>query len=288
MDVDDPHALREIADDPAAGRRRLGGVLPQRRRPAARPTGSTPGTPPTGKGSRHGEGPAVRDARARRRPAAARRPRPTGPSSWRSDGSYALGQRVGVARAARRRARARRRRRPGRPQDAQVVVFPLPGRRRVLGVLVVHAPTARAARPGAVGAHRPGPDGPPRRPGHRQRAPLRPRAPAGRDAPARDAARAGRGRRARRVDVLRAELGERPGGRRLVRRAAGRARTWSASSSATSSGTTSRRPRRWASCARWSARTCSTSRRPARCSSASTSSSRACACRARRASSCRP
>ena len=83
------------------------------------------------------------------------------------------------------------------------------------------------------------------------------------------------------------ELRERAGGRRLVRRAAGDARTSSAWSSATSSATTWRPPPPWVSCGPSSGRTPSTSRRPGRCSSGSTSWSPACGSRARPGWCCR-
>ena len=285
MDVDDPHALREIA---AILRRSVVGWAAFYLNDGGLRVadGIDAGHPPTGKGSRHGEGPAVRDAG----PDAVQQlldaeTRPAGRAGARR--LLRARERVGVAGPAGR----------GRPGDAADAAEQPLGRwssrcraaGACSGVLAVHAHDGHGLRdlePSVrtvldLTARRVGH-------GHRQRAPLRPRAPAGRDAAARDAAGAGRGRRARRVDVLRAELGERPGGRRLVRRAPGQPGRGRRRHRGRRRARRRGGRRRWVSCARWSAPTSSTSRRPARCSSGSTSWSRACGCRARRASSCRP
>ncbi len=132
MDVDDPHALREIA---ALLRRAVVGwaafYLNDGGLRAA--DGIDLAHAPTGKGDRHGEGHAVRDggtdAVQQLLDAALDRPVELG-----LDGSYAPGtasawlvEHVRTELAA-----------PAADEDQRVVVFPLPGRRRVLGVLVVH------------------------------------------------------------------------------------------------------------------------------------------------------
>lgn len=133
MDVDDPHALREIA---AMLRRSVVGwaafYLNDGGLRAA--DGIDAGHPATGKGARHGEGPVVRDLRpdAVQQLLDAEVDRPV---ELELSGSYGVGsasawlthevdQSLGSA--------------PD-PDDRRLIVFPLPGRRRVLGVLAVHA-----------------------------------------------------------------------------------------------------------------------------------------------------
>lgn len=132
MDVDDPHALREIATILrravvawAAFYLNDGGLRVA--------DGIDAGRPPTGKGSRHGEGPTVRDAAPDvvQQLLDAETDRPV---ELALAGSYDLGsasawlaQQADAELGAAEDGAAR-----------SVLVFPLPGRRRVLGVLVVH------------------------------------------------------------------------------------------------------------------------------------------------------
>ncbi|MDQ0374968.1 ATP-binding SpoIIE family protein phosphatase [Cellulomonas humilata] len=133
MDVDDPHALREIA---AILRRAVVGWAAFYLNDGGLRVadGIDAGRPPTGKGSRHGEGPTVRDVGpdAVQQLLDAEIDRPV---ELALGGSYGLGSasawlaqqaetELGLADTA---------------ESRSVLVFPLPGRRRVLGVLVVHA-----------------------------------------------------------------------------------------------------------------------------------------------------
>ena len=236
------------------------GVLPRRRRPAGRrrPRRAAARRPAQRRPARRRPPDAARTRRRRPRAAAARRRARPARSSSTLDGADAARRARPAWLAAASCADAALRRGDGRRDAARVVVLPCPGAGARSGVLVVVPRTAATACAALDAATRTVLDlvGAPGRPGGRQRAAVRPRAPARRDAAARDAARAGRGRRAstcgrttRRTrrhaqvggdwyDVLQVD-----------------ARTSSASSSATSSGTTSRPPRRWGSCARWCART---------------------------------
>ena len=198
MDLDDPHALREIAT--ILRRAVVGWAAFYLNDGGLRVAdGIDAGRPPTGQGRaarRRAPTPCgtrgpdavqqLLDAETDRPVELDARTAPTAPgsaSAWLAEHGRAPGWAPTTPAPRTRRARSSSSR--------------CPGRRRVLGVLVVHARDGRGLRgPGAVRAHGPGPDGPPRRAGHRQRAPLRARAPARRDAAARDAPRAGRGRRA--------------------------------------------------------------------------------------------
>lgn len=132
MDVDDPHALREIAT--ILRRAVVGWAAFYLNDGGLRVAdGIDAGRPPTGKGSRHGEGPTVRDAAPdvvqQLLDAETDRPvelalgasyPPGSASAWLAQQSDAE---LGAAQDGAGRS---------------VLVFPLPGRRRVLGVLVVH------------------------------------------------------------------------------------------------------------------------------------------------------
>lgn len=133
MDVDEPHALREIAT--MLRRSVVGWAAFYLNDGGLRAADGIDGSrPPTGKGARHGEGPAVRDVRtdAVQELLDGERDRAV---ELELSGSYGLGTasawlarevdgELGGSEAA---------------EDRRVLVFPLPGRRRVLGVLVVHA-----------------------------------------------------------------------------------------------------------------------------------------------------
>ncbi|WP_371863355.1 SpoIIE family protein phosphatase [Cellulomonas terrae] len=132
MDVDDPHALREIAT--ILRRAVVGWAAFYLNDGGLRVAdGIDAGRPPTGKGSRHGEGPTVRDVAPDlvQQLLDAETDRPV---------EVALGSFYGPGTASAwiaQQAEAGL----GAAQDGterSVLVFPLPGRRRVLGVLVVH------------------------------------------------------------------------------------------------------------------------------------------------------
>ncbi|WP_456786014.1 SpoIIE family protein phosphatase [Cellulomonas sp. P5_C5] len=130
MDVDDPHALREIAT--ILRRAVVGWAAFYLNDGGLRVAdGIDAGRPPTGKGSRHGEGQTVPDAGpdAVQQLLDAETDRPV---ELALDGSYAPGS---ASAWLAQQADAELDVEEGR----RVLVFPLPGRRRVLGVLVVHA-----------------------------------------------------------------------------------------------------------------------------------------------------
>ncbi|KQY22405.1 serine/threonine protein phosphatase [Cellulomonas sp. Root485] len=133
MDVDDPHALREIAT--ILRRAVVGWAAFYLNDGGLRiADGIDAGRPPTGKGSRHGEGPAVRDVGpdAVQQLLDAETDRPV---ELALGGSYGLGSASAwLAQQAEAELGA-----ADGDEDRSVLVFPLPGRRRVLGVLVVHA-----------------------------------------------------------------------------------------------------------------------------------------------------
>jgi anti-sigma regulatory factor (Ser/Thr protein kinase) len=133
MDVDDPHALREIAT--ILRRAVVGWAAFYLNDGGLRiADGIDAGRPPTGKGSRHGEGPAVRDVGpdAVQQLLDAETDRPV---ELALGGSYGLGSASAwLAQQAEAELGA-----ADGAEDRSVLVFPLPGRRRVLGVLVVHA-----------------------------------------------------------------------------------------------------------------------------------------------------
>ena len=143
MDVDDPHALREIAT--ILRRAVVGWAAFYLNDGGLRVAdGIDAGRPPTGQGRAARRGARRARRRTRRRPAAARRrDRPTGRARARrllrpGSASAWLAQQADERRCSRRRGR-----RPRLPlptaHGRTVLVFPLPGRRRVLGVLVVRA-----------------------------------------------------------------------------------------------------------------------------------------------------
>ena len=133
MDVDDPHALREIAT--ILRRAVVGWAAFYLNDGGLRiADGIDAGRPPTGKGSRHGEGPAVRDVGpdAVQQLLDAETDRPV---ELALGGSYGLGSASAwLAEQAEAELGA-----TDATEGRSVLVFPLPGRRRVLGVLVVHA-----------------------------------------------------------------------------------------------------------------------------------------------------
>ena len=90
MDVDDPHALREIA---AILRRAVVGWAAFYLNDGGLRVadGIDAGRPPTGKGSRHGEGPTAAGRAGPTPSSSSSTPRSTGPSSWRSAARYGLG-----------------------------------------------------------------------------------------------------------------------------------------------------------------------------------------------------
>lgn len=132
MDVDDPHALREIAT--ILRRAVVGWAAFYLNDGGLRVAdGIDAGRPPTGKGSRHGEGPTVRDAAPDvvQQLLDAETDRPVelalGASYPPGSASAWLAQQADAELGAAQDGAGR-----------SVLVFPLPGRRRVLGVLVVH------------------------------------------------------------------------------------------------------------------------------------------------------
>ncbi|WP_456823520.1 SpoIIE family protein phosphatase [Cellulomonas sp. P5_E12] len=133
MDVDDPHALREIATmlrrsvvGWAAFYLNDGGLRAADGIDAAHPA--------TGKGARHGEGPVVQDLRpdAVQQLLDAEVDRPV---ELELSGPYGLGSASAWLTQEADRALGG----SETDEDRRVLVFPLPGRRRVLGVLAVHA-----------------------------------------------------------------------------------------------------------------------------------------------------
>lgn len=140
MDVDDPHALREIAT--ILRRAVVGWAAFYLNDGGLRVAdGIDAGHPPTGKGTRHGEAPAARDPGpdAVQQLLDAETDRPV---ELALDGSYGAGsasswlaQHAGAELGP-----------SDDPEGRSVLVFPLPGRRRVLGVLVVHAHEGRGLR----------------------------------------------------------------------------------------------------------------------------------------------
>ena len=170
MDVDDPHALREIA---AILRRAVVGWAAFYLNDGGLRVadGIDAGRPPTGQGlaARGGADGAGR-----------------GPDAVQQLLDAEIDRPVELrARTAPTGSGARRRGSPSRPR-AELRPWPttaesrcgprLPAARSppgARGARRARARRPRAARPGAVRAHRPGPDRPPRRAGHRQRAPLR-------------------------------------------------------------------------------------------------------------------
>ena len=141
MDVDDPRALREIAT--MLRRAVVGWAAFYLNDGGLRVAdGIDAGRPPTGKGARHGEGPAVQDSGpdAVQQLLDAETDRPV---------ELALGTSYGLGTASAwlaEHAEAELGAYDAGPTDGDrrsVLVFPLPGRRRVLGVLVVHARDGR-------------------------------------------------------------------------------------------------------------------------------------------------
>ncbi|WP_082495247.1 SpoIIE family protein phosphatase [Cellulomonas sp. Leaf334] len=133
MDVDDPHALREIAT--ILRRAVVGWAAFYLNDGGLRVAdGIDAGRPPTGKGSRHGEGPGGQDVAvdAVQQLLDAETDRPV---------ELALGGSYGAGSASAWLAQQADAELGAAPHGVgrSVLVFPLPGRRRVLGVLVVHA-----------------------------------------------------------------------------------------------------------------------------------------------------
>lgn len=138
MDVDDPHALREIAT--ILRRAVVGWAAFYLNDGGLRVAdGIDAGRPPTGKGSRHGDGSTVHD---------------TGPDAVQQvldaeldrPVELVLGGAYGAGSASAWVAERAQAALGGSVDGHPVLVFPLPGRRRVLGVLVVHAQDGHGLR----------------------------------------------------------------------------------------------------------------------------------------------